>query len=180
MESINHLIALNSRVSDALASLQAGEITPQEVGERIDDLAQAFSVYASQQQPLSHPTTPDELAEEAAEGAEFDPMPEPSPRAVPPAAPVVESDAGAAAYAAAARPDIRRRLTINDKFRYRRELFAGSDSAMADALAAVAALPSAGDADHFITEELGFNTDSEAEKDFRDMVADYYKSLNRQ
>lgn len=62
-------------------------------------------------------------------------------------------------------------LTLNDKFRFRRTLFGGSDAQMADTLAILSGLTDTDDLNDFITNDLCWDTDDPDVIDFLAVVA---------
>ena len=71
------------------------------------------------------------------------------------------------------RPDIWKSLTINDRFRFRRELFAGDDSAMTEAIARIGAMGSLAEADEYLS-SMPWDSDSEAVGEFMTFVSNYF------
>ncbi len=61
-------------------------------------------------------------------------------------------------------------LTVNDKFRFRRELFANSDVDLAEALQIAAGMSTAEEAEDYFYNDLCFDPDNEAVKDFMKVV----------
>lgn len=84
------------------------------------------------------------------------------PAPAPPVAPM-PSPAPEAAPAPAPRPVT---LTLNDKFRFRRSLFGGSDQQMTDTLAIIAGISSADDLTDFITNDLCWDPEDPEVVDF--------------
>jgi hypothetical protein len=66
--------------------------------------------------------------------------------------------------------DIRRSLSLNDRFRYRRELFGGSDEKMNSALERLNAFTSADESISYIKNTLGWNTEDEAAAEFIKLI----------
>lgn len=71
--------------------------------------------------------------------------------------------------------DIRRAFTLNDKYRFRRELFGNSDAALNDALDIVSAMHSYDEACDYFRNDLGWDTTSEDVKDFLEVIASHFK-----
>lgn len=69
-------------------------------------------------------------------------------------------------------PDSPHRLnfTLNDRYRFRRELFAGSDADFADAAALLAAMGSLAEAEEYLYGDLGWDPESEDVKAFIDVI----------
>ena len=66
-------------------------------------------------------------------------------------------------------------FTLNDRFRFRRELFGGSDTAMKAILAVIATMPTLDDAKRYLTEDQGMDPESEEVSYFFEIIAPYYK-----
>ena len=65
-------------------------------------------------------------------------------------------------------------LTLNDRFRFRRELFGGSDTAMKAIMAVIATMHNIEEAKRYLTEEQGMDTDSEEVAYFLEIIGPYY------
>ena len=65
-------------------------------------------------------------------------------------------------------------LTLNDRFRFRRELFGGSDTAMKAIMAVIATMHNIEDAKRYLTEEQGMDTDSEEVSYFLEIIGPFY------
>ncbi|MCM1005903.1 MAG: hypothetical protein NC548_64115 [Lachnospiraceae bacterium] len=65
-------------------------------------------------------------------------------------------------------------FSINDKFRFRRELFGGSDVQMRDTLSMLETLPDLDAAFKYCTEALGWKADNPEVKDFLSITQRYY------
>lgn len=66
-------------------------------------------------------------------------------------------------------------LSVNDRFRFRRELFAGSDDDFNSALGQVAAMDSYEEAENYFFSELEWNPDDPVVGEFMEMMFRYYK-----
>lgn len=71
--------------------------------------------------------------------------------------------------------DLRKALTINDRFRFRRELFAGDEQAMTNLLARLSECESANDACGVVS-SLGWDMDSEAVIEFIEFVRNNFNA----
>lgn len=85
------------------------------------------------------------------------PIPEPEPLAVP------QSVSG----------DLRKAFTINDRFRFRRELFGGDDKAMMDVIARLSEAQTFADAQAYL-DTLAWDADNEAVGEFKDIVSTFF------
>lgn len=92
-----------------------------------------------------------------------------------PASPVVET-----APVAAVRPigDIRKAFTINDRFRFRRELFAGDNSALTAAIEHLATLDTLAEADAYLS-TMPWDHDNEAVSEFMEIVSTHFNGYRR-
>lgn len=70
--------------------------------------------------------------------------------------------------------DLRRAFTLNDRFRYTRELFGGSDNAFRQAINTIASLTSLEDAREFILFDLGLDENNEHVADFLNIIANHF------
>lgn len=73
--------------------------------------------------------------------------------------------------------DIHRALTINDRFRFKRELFGNSDAQLNDALDVIAAMNSYDEAEDYFYNDLVWDKDSEDVKDFMSVVANHFGNV---
>lgn len=65
-------------------------------------------------------------------------------------------------------------LSINDKFRFRRELFGNSQSLMHDALSRISAMESVAEAEHFAFDSLHLDPDSPDTQAFIEIINQYF------
>ena len=71
--------------------------------------------------------------------------------------------------------DIRKAFSLNDRFRFQRELFAGSAGAMDTAIEHIEAMRSYGNAELYFFTQLGWDRDNEVVKDFMNIVRNHYQ-----
>ncbi len=71
------------------------------------------------------------------------------------------------------RPDLWKSLTINDRFRFRRELFAGDDAAMAEAINRLSEMDSLSEADAYLS-AMPWESDSEAVGEFMTLLSNHF------
>lgn len=152
------------------------------------ELYQRIGINLAKLEPDAAPSQSEATAvkDDEAEGAEETPLQEPSPSEMG-TGQVVYDDAQASEVArkesvpAAAAPrqaaparltadDLRRNLTLNDKFRFRRELFNGSDIEMNDTLQLIASMGSEEEAREYLIDDLQFDPESPTVKDFLDVI----------
>lgn len=70
--------------------------------------------------------------------------------------------------------NLRRAFSINDRFRFRRELFANSDVEMNDALDLVATMGSVDEAEEYFYNDLGWDKDSQEVQDFMQVIKNHF------
>ena len=71
--------------------------------------------------------------------------------------------------------DIRKAFSVNDRFRFQRELFAGSASAMNTAIEHIEMMKSYGNAELYFFSQLHWDRDNEDVKDFMAIVRNHYQ-----
>ena len=72
--------------------------------------------------------------------------------------------------------DIRKALSINDRFRFQRELFAGSADALNTAIEHIEAMRSYGNAELYFYSQLHWDRENEVVKDFMGLVRNHFQS----
>lgn len=72
-------------------------------------------------------------------------------------------------------PSLIRIFTLNDKFRFRRELFGGNDTAMTDTLNLLSGMDCVDEAVEYLCGKLGWNKANNAVSDFIAVISNYYK-----
>lgn len=71
--------------------------------------------------------------------------------------------------------DIRKALSINDRFRFQRELFAGSADALNTAIEHIEAMRSYGNAELYFFSQLNWDRENEVVKDFMSLVRNHFQ-----
>ena len=71
--------------------------------------------------------------------------------------------------------DIRKAISVNDRFRFQRELFAGSASAMNTAIEQIEMMKSYGNAELYFFSQLHWDRDKEEVKDFMAIVRNHFQ-----
>ena len=71
--------------------------------------------------------------------------------------------------------DIRKAISVNDRFRFQRELFAGSASAMNTAIEHIEMMRSYGNAELYFFSQLHWDRDNEDVKDFMAIVRNHFQ-----
>ncbi len=95
---------------------------------------------------------------------------EPAPEPVAEASVVLDTVA-----ATKPRPDLRRSLTLNDLFRFRREIFAGSESDFNDTLDLLNSMSSADEATDYLIGDLALDAENPDVKDFIEIIQRHFK-----
>lgn len=70
--------------------------------------------------------------------------------------------------------DIKRAFTLNDRFRFKRELFGNSESDFADALNVIAAMSTYEEAEEYFYNDLCWSADNDEVKDFMAVVRNHF------
>lgn len=73
--------------------------------------------------------------------------------------------------------DIRHAFTLNDRFRFRRELFSNSEPRLAEAIEVVASMNSLEEAEDYFYNDLVWDRDSDDVKDFMAIVARHFDNV---
>lgn len=73
--------------------------------------------------------------------------------------------------------DIRHAFTLNDRFRFRRELFSNSEAKMADALEVIDSMATLGDAEDYFYNDLVWDRENADVKDFMAIVARHFGNV---
>ena len=71
--------------------------------------------------------------------------------------------------------DIRKAFSVNDRFRFQRELFAGSASAMNTAIEHIEMMSSYGNAELYFFSQLHWDRDNESVKEFMAIVRNHFQ-----
>ena len=71
--------------------------------------------------------------------------------------------------------DIRKAISLNDRFRFQRELFAGSANAMDTAIEHIEVMTSYGNAELYFYSQLNWDRDNEVVKDFMAIVRNHFQ-----
>lgn len=72
--------------------------------------------------------------------------------------------------------DLRRSFTLNDRFRFRRELFGNNDNEFADALNLVSAMNTLSEAEEYFYDDLGWDDSNDEVKEFMSILSRYFNS----
>lgn len=83
----------------------------------------------------------------------------------------VESEADAAPVQT---KDVKSLFCLNDRFKFRRIIFGGSDADFNDAMNALSSLPTLADAEEYLYNELGLDQESVEVREFMEVIKNYY------
>lgn len=161
-ELINKALALCSEIEERQAQLKEilnSMISEEPVSDLADQSDESDDSDRSDESDLSDLSDKSEPIEAA-----ITPEPEPEPEPAP------EPDVIPAPQPSG---DLRKAFTINDRFRFRRELFGGDDKAMLDVIAHLSESQSYGDALAYI-DTLGWSADNEAAGEFKEIVSTFF------
>ncbi len=70
--------------------------------------------------------------------------------------------------------DLKKAFTLNDRFRFKRELFGNSDNDFADALNLVSAMQSLTEAEEYFYGDLGWDPESEEVQEFMSVIINHF------
>lgn len=96
-----------------------------------------------------------------------------SPEPASPAKPVEVDDTPAPTRE---RPDLRRSFTLNDKFMFRRELFADSDAELNDTIELLMTMDTLDEAREYLLHDLQWDADNTTVADFMAIITNYFTS----
>lgn len=96
-----------------------------------------------------------------------------SPEPASPAKPVEVDDTPAPTRE---RPDLRRSFTLNDKFMFRRELFADSDAELNDTIDLLMTMDTLDEAREYLLHDLQWDADNATVADFMAIITNYFTS----
>ena len=137
--------------------------------------------HESSQVPVADREPDDDITVEVIE-AEDEAIPEPEDMPLPPVPtefPEVEETAAPLRVdeklQRSLSKDIRKAFSLNDRFRFQRELFAGSFRAMDTAIENIEAMRSYGNAELYFFTQLGWDRDNEVVKDFMNIVRNHFQ-----
>lgn len=72
--------------------------------------------------------------------------------------------------------DLDKAITLNDRFRFTRELFGGSDSLYRQTIATLKSIPTLEDAREYLLFDLGFDAQNENVADFLEIIENHYSA----
>lgn len=204
--TLNRLIRLNVELEGALrvAAERPSPEALEAAREKFDEMTTLFATLAPGSATGQHDEEQTQLKYDEALNGEDSPMDEPTDGMVPADGQIVETDAEAEAEAVPAatsapvpeaqretpatesRPiavdermlksDLRKSFTLNDKFRFRRELFGGDDAEFSDTLDLLATMHSLSEAEEYIYDDLQWSREDENVAEFMDIVANFFNT----
>lgn len=146
------------------AQVAQAETVEDEIRTEDNEIAEA-AVFEETSDADMTPQTEDEIAEE-----EITETVEEVSAAISAPAPAPAAASYSEQPAAPAKPSKTISLTLNDRFRFRRTLFGGSDAMMNETVAALSAITNPADITDFITNDLCWNIDDPEVADFLAIV----------
>jgi len=75
--------------------------------------------------------------------------------------------------------DIRKTMTLNDKFLFKRELFNGNEAELNDTLELLASMHSFDEATEYIYDDLQWDSENPTVKDFMDIIKSYFSNSSK-
>lgn len=194
------LLRLNIELEGALRVLRDRD-SDQALEVAIEKFDAMSSLFATLKDRSELDVTPTEVKEDEATGAEEAPMPEPADDEVPADGIVADSDdrsieaavdeAASEARASEEDPieskasniimpatvgDIRKSMTLNDKFLFKRELFGGNEAELNDTLELLASMHSFEEAEEYIYDDLQWNREDPTVADFMSIIKSYFST----
>ena len=160
-ELINKALALCSEIEERQAQLKEilnSMISVEPVSDMPDQSDESDDSDRSDESDLSDMSDLSDKSETIEAAITPEPEPEPEPEVI-----TAPQSSG----------DLRKAFTINDRFRFRRELFGGDDKAMLDVIAHLSEYQSYGDALAYI-DTLGWSADNEAAGEFKEIVSTFF------
>ena len=160
-ELINKALALCSEIEERQAQLKEilnSMISVEPVSDLPDQSDESDDSDRSDESDLSDLSDLSDKSEPIESAIAHEPEPEPEPEVIPAPQPS---------------GDLRKAFTINDRFRFRRELFGGDDKAMLDVIAHLSESQSYGDALAYI-DTFGWSADNEAAGEFKEIVSTFF------
>lgn len=70
--------------------------------------------------------------------------------------------------------DLKKAFTLNDRFRFKRELFGNSDNDFVDAINLVSAMQSLTEAEEYFYEDLGWDSESDEVQEFMSIIINHF------
>lgn len=149
----------NEAITESVAFEESSDADITDVDEAVAEISDESDESDEPAEPEPTVVIPEDTTPE--------PEPEPEPEIIP--EPVVKEEPVAPKESVAHVRSIV--LTLNDKFRFRRTLFGGSDAQMSDTLAILSGLTDTADLNDFITNDLCWDTEDPEVIDFLAVVA---------
>lgn len=196
------LIRLNVELEGALRVLR--ERDSEQALEVATEKFEAFSALFRSVKEMAAANTPTEIKEEEAVGAEKMPLSEPDEEDVPTNVVVADSDVASVEAAVDEATentkeseidpteskvpnitapttvgDIRKSMTLNDKFLFKRELFGGNEAELNDTLELLASMHSFDEAEEYIYEDLQWNREDPTVTDFMSIIKTFFTNSGK-
>lgn len=172
MDSIlNKLIGLNIELEGALrvAANRPSQEALENAKRKFAEISALFAMLDPKEMFANAERKATQLKEEEAEAAEMSPMDEPDLEESP-----SEADEHKPHAAPASERNIFKMLTLNDKFLFKRELFGNNEGEMNVNLNLIASMHSIEEAKEYIFEDLRWDADNRAVKDFLNVIGKFF------
>lgn len=156
---------LRSKIGELYGLYGSAEVpeAEEELMEQVPEIEQSGSQVEVQEEPKAEDAEielEEEVPEIKSEESELAPeLPEPP-----------ESTEEPAAEASPKKMDLLGQLSLNDKFRFRRELFGNSDTAFQDALDTLELMTNSDEVEDYLYNDLCFDADNEEVKAFMELI----------
>lgn len=174
---IEQIIRLNVEFEGALrvAAARPSDEALTAAAEKLEQINSLFNELKATEAPeASSEHSENSENSENSEAATEPATPAAEPIAAIEAIEAVEAPVAATEPAAPAFRDIRKNLTINDKFLFKRELFNGSNEEFNDTLDLISTMHSLAEAEEYLYEDMALDPDNETVKDFIALVTNYF------
>ncbi len=125
--------------------------------------------------PSDEPIAPVETQETQETQEQPEPEPKPMPKPVKPDTKSAEPMKLDEKLTIEGSRDIRRAFTLNDRFRFRRELFENSEARFVEALDVISAMSSFDEAQEYFYDDLCWDPESEHVKEFMQKVLNHFR-----
>lgn len=180
--TINRLIRLNVELEGTLR-VAAERISPEAIEAAREKFNEMTALFPSLDSPNNEKDTAEKPAEsefEKFDGMDVTPIAKPDENDIQKIIKPIGNDTTSAASKPIAvdhnilKSDIRKAFTLNDKFRFRRELFAGNEAEFSDTLDLFATMHSLEEAEEYIYDDLQWSRDDETIAEFMGIVGNFF------
>lgn len=175
--TIQQLIQLNVELEGALRVILARQSSEAMAvaREKLDAITELFNTLqpeaVEEAEPASVETWPEKHESLVAEDAAEEPVAEAEEETPAP----TEEPVSVAQPAVINRGDLLKSFTVNDKFLFIRELFAGSEADFRDTITLISSMQSLDEAAEYLYEDLQLDPEQPQVVDFMNIIANYFK-----